>query len=81
MKPLQIGKLLWKTVFGQAAEITPRQLKAFQAEHAEGTYTLLDVRQPGEYEKSRLPGAKLIPLPQLIDRLGELDPNRPVVAY
>jgi len=51
------------------------------AEHKEGSYTLLDVRQPGEYVSGRIPGATLIPLPELSDRLGELDPQKPVIAY
>ena len=42
---------------------------------------LLDVRQPGEYEKARIPGAVLIPLPELLDRLDELDSTKPLIAY
>jgi rhodanese-related sulfurtransferase len=57
------------------------EAKAYMAEHEEGTFTLLDVRQPGEYENSRIPGATLIPLPELVDRLGELDPDKPVIPY
>ena len=57
------------------------EAKAYMAEHEEGTFTLLDVRQPGEYEKSRIPGATLMPLPELADRLGELDPDKPVIPY
>jgi adenylyltransferase/sulfurtransferase len=41
----------------------------------------LDVREPWEYELARLPGAILIPLGELADRVGELDQSRPVVAY
>jgi rhodanese-related sulfurtransferase len=55
--------------------------KAYMAEHKEGTYTLLDVRQPGEYEDARIPGAKHIPLPELPDRIGELDPEKPLITY
>jgi rhodanese-related sulfurtransferase len=57
------------------------EAKAFLDGHKEGTFTLLDVRQPGEYEKSRIPGSKLIPLPELHDRLGELDPEKPTIVY
>lgn len=57
------------------------EARSFIAEHGEGTYTLLDVRQPKEYEKSRIPGALLMPLPELADRMGELDPEKPVIAY
>jgi rhodanese-related sulfurtransferase len=57
------------------------EAKSYIAQHKEGAYTLLDVRQPGEYEKARIPGAKLIPLPQLSDRLAELDPEKPTIVY
>jgi sulfur-carrier protein adenylyltransferase/sulfurtransferase len=42
---------------------------------------ILDVREHWEYELASLPGAQLIPLGELADRLGELDPARPLVAY
>jgi len=42
---------------------------------------LLDVRQPNEYQQSHIPGATLIPLPELSDRLGEIDPKKPVLVY
>jgi rubrerythrin len=42
---------------------------------------LLDVRQPGEYESEHLPGAKLIPLPELNQRLAELDAAKPTIVY
>jgi len=58
-----------------------KEARAYIDKNKEGTYTLLDVRQPKEYEKTRIPGAKLVPLPELVDRLGELDPEKPVIAY
>ena len=33
---------------------------------------LLDVRQPDEYEAAHVPGAQLIPLAEVPDRLGEI---------
>ena len=42
---------------------------------------ILDVRQLREYERGHIPGAKLIPISELPDRLGELDPNTPTIAY
>ena len=41
----------------------------------------LDVRERWEYDLARIPGAILIPLGELGDRAGELDPARPVAAY
>jgi len=34
--------------------------------------TLIDVREPGEYVQAHVPGAVLIPLAQLPDRVGEV---------
>jgi len=42
---------------------------------------ILDVRQPKEYQQSHIPGAFLIPLPELSDRLGEIDRTKPVLVY
>jgi rhodanese-related sulfurtransferase len=44
-------------------------------------FTLLDVRQPAEYEKKHIPGSKLIPIGELDKRLDEIDPNKPVLTY
>ena len=71
----------WKEFFTPVKNMDVEEARAYMAEHQEGTYTLLDVRQAGEYENSRIPGATLIPLPQLSDRLGELDPEKPVIGY
>lgn len=42
---------------------------------------LLDVRQPKEYEQGHIPGAKLIPLPELSERLDEIDPKKTNIVY
>jgi adenylyltransferase/sulfurtransferase len=42
---------------------------------------LLDVREPMEFQLTHLPGALLIPLGDLPDRLGEIDLTRDVVVY
>lgn len=44
---------------------------------------LLDVRQPEEFEIASLPGAKLIPLNELPERVAELEEwkNEPTVVY
>ena len=43
--------------------------------------TLLDVRTPQEFQIARLEGAKLIPLQDLPDRLGELDSAADLVVF
>ena len=42
---------------------------------------ILDVREPWEFDLAHLPGARLIPLGELVDRAAELDPSRPLAAY
>jgi rhodanese-related sulfurtransferase len=71
----------WKQFFTPAKSMDADQARAFIKDHKQGSFTLLDVRQPGEYENTRIPGAKLIPLPELPNRLHELDPEKPVIAY
>jgi rhodanese-related sulfurtransferase len=51
------------------------------ADKSPDEYTILDVRQPNEYEASHIPGSKLIPLPELSDRLDEIDMKKPTMIY
>ena len=66
---------------GAVKHLTPDQVKALLASHRPGEVTLLDVRQDWEYAEDHIPAARHIPLPQLADRLGELDSAAPVVVY
>jgi adenylyltransferase/sulfurtransferase len=43
--------------------------------------TLLDVREPWEAAIATLPDAQLVPLDQLADAIGYLDPATPIVVY
>jgi len=71
----------WKQFFTPAESLDADEARSYMKTHREGSYTLLDVRQPGEYEQERIPGAKLIPLPDLPGRVSELDPEKPLIAY
>ena len=42
---------------------------------------LLDVREPTEYALCHIPGSRLIPLEELEERVGELDPADEIVVY
>ena len=57
------------------------EARGYMAEHKASDYTLLDVRQPGEYAQARIPGSVLVPLPELTGRLDELDRDKPLVVY
>lgn len=60
---------------------TAEGVREFLDGHSPQEYNLVDVRTPGEYEKEHLPGARLIPLGELENRLGELDPEKVTIAY
>ncbi|MEE4604511.1 MAG: rhodanese-like domain-containing protein [Desulfobacteraceae bacterium] len=70
-----------RDLFSPVNNMNTTQLQEFIDSNKEGAFTLLDVRQPSEYEIARIPGSQLVPLPVLDDRLSELDPQKPVIAY
>jgi len=67
--------------FGSTQNMSVEQAHDFISEHKESEYQLLDVRQPREYEARHIPGSISIPLPQLPDRVNELDLTKPVLIY
>jgi hydroxyacylglutathione hydrolase len=72
------------TAHPELAEVAPRvpasELAAWLAEEPE--LQVVDVRNPGEVKLGgSVPGARNLPLPRLLDHLGELDPRRPTVVY
>ncbi|HHP7236047.1 MAG TPA: rhodanese-like domain-containing protein [Desulfobacterales bacterium] len=71
----------WKQFFTPVASIDSQEARSLIASKTPETLTLLDVRQPGEYEDGHLPGARLIPLPELNQRLSDLDPRQPTLIY
>jgi rhodanese-related sulfurtransferase len=73
--------MLLKRLFRRVKSMNSKKATTFMEKHPEGTFTLLDVRQPKEYKKAHIPGAKLIPLSKLGDSLTELDPAKPVIVY
>ena len=70
-----------KRLFGQVKSMDSKEAATYMGKNDEGMFTLLDVRQPKEYEKAHIPGAKLIPLTELGDSLNELNPAKPVIVY
>ena len=71
----------WKPFLTPVKNMTTKEAKAYIENHSEGDYTLLDVRQNKEYEKARIPGSLLIPIPDLTNRLKELDPEKSIIVY
>ncbi len=60
-------------------EITAIELK--QRLDAGEDIQLIDVREQREYDHAQIPGAKLIPLGQVIQRMDEIDPTRETVVH
>lgn len=63
---------------GVAGEITTHELAAKRERNDD--FDLIDVREPFEYDISRIPGARLIPLGTLATALASLDPSREIVV-
>lgn len=59
---------------------TEKIRKFFQEKNPED-YNLVDVRTSKEYEQGHLPGARLIPVGELANRLSEIDPKKPTIVY
>ena len=71
----------WRQFLTPAQSIDFNQTESYISQHPGDKITILDVRQPSEYQERHIPGATLIPLPQLSDRLDELDPEKPTLVY
>ena len=61
----------------QTREVSREEAQELVGEGAQ----LVDVRAEHEWEAGRIAGAKHLPLAELAERTGELDPDRPVVLY
>jgi rhodanese-related sulfurtransferase/rubrerythrin len=61
--------------------MSPEQLRDYSQNHHENAYLLVDVRQPDEYRRSHIPGARLIPLPELVQSMGQLPPDKELIFY
>ncbi|MEB8342390.1 MBL fold metallo-hydrolase [Streptomyces endophyticus] len=81
-----LGALPADTLRAEHMTSTPRvEATALAARLADSTrpFTLLDVRAPGEiHDTGTLPGARTIPLPELVARISELTPHQhqPVIV-
>jgi rhodanese-related sulfurtransferase len=67
--------------FKPVSSWSPEKVRQFLKEENPKEYNLVDVRTPKEYEGGHLPGARLIPVGEVANRLSELDPNKPTIVY
>lgn len=61
--------------------LTAEELKIFVDTRLEKDYLLIDVRQPSEYERGHIPGARLMPLAEVESRLFSLPADRDLIFY
>jgi adenylyltransferase/sulfurtransferase len=60
-------------------EITATELNELLQSGAD--IQLIDVRQPAEHSFARIPGAKLIPLGEILNRMDEIDQTRETIIH
>lgn len=68
-------------IFRRVPSITAAEAHKIVESESPENFTLLDVRQPTEYENGHIPGAHFIPLSELQGRLGELDKEKKTIVY
>lgn len=68
-----------QTAMSSSTDITPKELKA-RLDAGEKVF-ILDVRNPEEYAICKLDGSTLIPLAELPNRTGELNPDEEIVVH
>lgn len=61
--------------------MSPEKLKQYIEKNKESDYLLVDVRQPEEYVQRHIPGAKLIPLKELVANLSDLPSGKDLIFY
>ncbi|HXD24176.1 MAG TPA: rhodanese-like domain-containing protein, partial [Gemmatimonadaceae bacterium] len=71
----------WSHGGGALERVTQVTTQAIAERIARGEVTVVDVRNPGEWEHGHLPDALHIPLGALAGRAGEIPAGRPVVVH
>ena len=71
------GYVASNVIRGDEAVISPNELDPAKAEE----YTLVDVREPSEFDAGHIENALLIPLGQLRDRWTEIPTHKPIAVY
>ena len=61
--------------------MSPEKLKQYIEKNKESDYIIVDVRQPEEYVQRHIPGAKLIPIKELVANLSDLPPGKDLIFY
>ncbi len=72
---------MFSPLFKPVPQWTMEAAKQYFQTHNLDAYNLIDVRQPKEYASEHIPGAALIPLGELPQRMHEIDKNKPTLVY
>ncbi len=67
--------------FKSVKSMSAENIREFLQDKNPDEYNLIDVRQPFEYKLDHIPGARLMPLKDLSDKVGNLDREKPTIAY
>ncbi len=62
-------------------DISVEKVRGYLQQHDEQDYMLIDVRQPSEYNQAHIPGAILIPLGEIPERMAELETDKDIIFY
>jgi sulfur-carrier protein adenylyltransferase/sulfurtransferase len=62
-------------------EIDAQALRSYMATHKESDYLIIDVRQPEEYVEGHIPGARHLPIMELVPHLFKLPGDRDLFFY
>lgn len=73
------GMQAWVNAGLDLSEVDQKTVR--EVHEANGALQVIDVRAPSEWKSGRAPGARHIFLPELRDHVGDLDRQRPIVAY
>jgi ArsR family transcriptional regulator len=76
----EVDRIL-QTWFAERDRMEPVSREELLGRMRDDLVTVLDVRPADEFATGHLPGAVNIPLSELEDRLGELEPDTEIVAY
>ncbi|BHH83659.1 rhodanese-like domain-containing protein [Desulforhopalus sp. 52FAK] len=71
----------WLQFFTPVSSINWVEAHKLLEQYPKGDVVFLDVRQPNEYQNGHLPGAKLLPVGDLGERIDELNKAKPLVIY
>ncbi len=73
------GMRAWDNAGFELAEVG--QMTVHEIHAAGDRLQLIDVRSPGEWKSGHIPGARHLFVPEVRDRIDELDPSRPTAVY